>query len=42
VGIDAVNASMAPLGLTSTVIEYDTRTLVESIGQDAASRTGRR
>jgi beta-lactamase class A len=35
VGIDAVNAGMARLGLTGTVIEYDTRTLVNSIGQDA-------
>lgn len=35
VGIEAVHASMARLGLTGTVITADLRTAVNSIGQDA-------
>jgi beta-lactamase class A len=34
VGVDAVNATAARLGLTSTVIESDVRTMLDSIGQD--------
>lgn len=35
VGIDAVNTSSTGLGLTSTVIAADLRTMIDSIGQDA-------
>ncbi len=35
VGIDAMNASSARLGLTGTVVVADERTIINSIGQDA-------
>jgi beta-lactamase class A len=34
IGIDAVNATAARLGLTGTVIESDLQTMLDSIGQD--------
>jgi beta-lactamase class A len=34
VGVGAVNATAARLGLTSTVVESDLRTMLDSIGQD--------
>jgi len=34
VGVDAVNATAARLGLTGTVIESDLQTMLDSIGQD--------
>lgn len=41
-GIGAVNASSARLGLASTVIATDLRTMINSIGRDAGFATGRR
>jgi len=34
VGVDALNATAARLGLSSTVVESDLRTMLDSIGQD--------
>ena len=40
VGVDALNATAARLGLSSTVVESDLRTMLDSIGQDMAAPAG--
>lgn len=41
-GLDAVNARAAHLGLAGTVVTANLRTIINSIGRDAGSQTGTR